>query len=151
MDISRHHYPWAPEELKYLEENYTKLSDEEIAKHLRRKPSAIPAIRSKNNFIVRVVAGYKTPWSEEDLNYLKDRWLKYSDRKLAKKLNRTVQAIRTTRRELQLFRSNYKMSANRLEVILQRMKVLIKLCEDPNISRPKKDKYKEELLILDRK
>lgn len=106
---------------------------------------------------------YKTKWlsyTNEELSFLRNNYLKYSDLELSQIFNRTVNAISGVRsrhelnrerkapfkvtlrnaiREAQLMRETW--------AITQDMKALITICE-LDISNYKKEQFKKELLKL---
>lgn len=51
-------------------------------------------------------------WKEEEVIYLAENWLKLNDEELARKLNRTVDAIQKKRQSLGLYRDRHKYSVN---------------------------------------
>lgn len=84
---------WTKEEKDFLCKNWGVMSIEEIAKHLDRTVSGVKyqgyyVLKLKNTY-----GGKNQRWNEKEKDYLKDSWGKYKLSSIAKKLNRTENAI----------------------------------------------------------
>lgn len=80
---------WTDAEVKYLRENYGKLTLQELADQLGK---TVPAVSGKAGLL-----GFRgakmPPWSEKECEYLRDNWGRLKFSILASRLNRTETAV----------------------------------------------------------
>ncbi len=107
--------PWTKEEDNFLIKN-NHLHRKELAEKLKRTESSVQnRCRMLNLKRTRVLINEtQTPWTEEELKFLKDNYYKYSRKELAKKLGRTPSAIQNKanrmglkKDKIQQFNKNY--------------------------------------------
>ena len=90
---------WTEEEIKYLKENYAKLSAKEIAKNLKRTKNAIKTKVMKLKINKRI-------WTAAEIKYIKENYSLLKPVKIANKLNRSLGGIINIANKLGL--ENYK-------------------------------------------
>lgn len=87
---------WTKEEEKYLEDNYEKLSFEEMAKNLCRTEVSVEGKVRR----LGLKSGHY--WTEDEVQYLKDNYLDKTYEEIADKLNRKETAVRAKVYKLKL-------------------------------------------------
>ena len=90
------HNFWTKEETKFLKENFSKLSIEEIAKRLNRSTGSISGKASWLNLTsANKKSGKRTrkTWEQNEINYLNENYGKKSVKNIAKYLKRTEYSV----------------------------------------------------------
>lgn len=117
---------WAEDELQYLRENYAGQAPYVTAEHLSRSEASVvkkarelgilrtKPTRAKNTNVKSV----KDPWTEEELNYLRECYPEQSVYLTARYLNRSESSVIKKARELRIMRkSDRNWSRAELEII----------------------------------
>lgn len=93
---------WSKKEIRFLKDNYGKMSFEQLAKELGRSMGSVsgkvsglklPLKRNKKG-------NTRKPWTKDDVQYLKDNYGKKSAEVIAKKLKRTSYSITSKAHEV---------------------------------------------------
>ncbi len=92
---------WSEKELQYMQDNYGKLSNKQIAKKLNRSPDSIQD-KAQRMGLTNVRESESIPWTEEDIMYLEKYYERRGADYVAKHVKRTVHAVRRKAQELGL-------------------------------------------------
>lgn len=82
---------WTEEENRFIRENYTVMSDQDMADLLGKTRKAV---RSHRSYMGLLRQETNTPWTIEEVMYLDANWGHKTLRKIAKHLGKTEQAVR---------------------------------------------------------
>ena len=108
--------PWTPEQDAYLCEHWGNQTDEEMAAAVGHPVSSTRARRLKLG--LRTRESSKGPdWTEEEIELMEDLWGTYTIPQIAKRLNRSVQAVKVKSSRLGLGRyvnSSQYLTANQV-------------------------------------
>jgi len=84
---------WTPEQDQFLRDHWQEMSDEEMAANVGHPLTSTKARRGKLGLYER--KGYRgKDWSKEELDYIRDVWGEKTIPEIAKKLGRTIEAVK---------------------------------------------------------
>jgi hypothetical protein len=85
---------WSEEEIEFIRENYKKLTVKEIADELKRTPRGVRGkIERIGIKLEPLKRNQKYKWTKEDVKFIKDNYKVLTDKKIAKKINKSKAAV----------------------------------------------------------
>lgn len=88
-------HEWKPEQDSFIQANYQKMTDKDMAVFLKKCSSAV--LRRRLNVLKLKKEGRNRTWDVEALEFLRDNYLQLTDNEIAKILNKTKFAVTAAR------------------------------------------------------